>query len=149
MKSEKIHPDFGYKEFNVKKSSILAWRFPEKQYLFRENHKPIRQIFEYKTRNIPNGEFEVNSGNDYIFIVASEETIKKFRLAENNAFSKKILICSVYIPILTDLFHAVQIDKDENQKLKTPRKVQIIIAVCEKILNGQKRKKSIQMFKIT
>ena len=46
-----------------------------------------------------------------------------------------MIICSVYIPILTDLFHQlIQIDKDEIKEIEddTRKWVQIIVGACEK-----------------
>ena len=62
-----------------------------------------------------------------------------------------MIICSVYIPILTDLFHQlIQIDKDEIKEIEddTRKWVQIIVFACEKNnIEWTKKKKFIQMFK--
>jgi hypothetical protein len=130
LESERIHPDFGFSKFLVKKNSVVAWCPPSTFSVEKELFRSVRSIIDYQASDLPFGEYVIDADSDYVIILASEEFIKNCRNAENVRASQILLIGIFFSSVLAELL-LLMVEREE--EFSDKRWFQIIKGKCDEL----------------
>ena len=128
IQSDKINPEFGFKEFTVEPGFVLALAFPETYYLEKDTFRPITSIFDYREdNNLPEGRFMVDLDEDYVQIRVHPEQKKTFKVAtdvndESSLHGQAAFLSSVALTAVILMLKKLEED-DESVKEKKWAKV--------------------------
>lgn len=105
------HQDFEGRVFDISAGAVLAEDMPKDYWVDTADEAPLGSIFGHKPRpDIPDGRWEIEIGEDRVWIVMSESDTELYRMARNRANNRsegQYLMNGLYLPVLISVLNEV------------------------------------------
>jgi hypothetical protein len=119
LSSAKINPEFGYSSFEVINGQVLAQGVPVTYVTEKEFWKPLSSIFQYKpSDDLKDGEFTVDLDDEYVWILAQSQQLKKFEEFSQSQEGKIILLNTVFFAALIHMIDALNENAEQYSEKK-------------------------------
>ena len=113
------HPDFRGRAFDIDAGSVLAEDIPKDYWIDTADEAPLGSIFGHKDRqDLPDGQWEYEIAEDYIWIVMSGNDADRYKAARNRANNQpesQYLMNGLYLPALIAVLNEVDQAADEHR----------------------------------